>query len=111
MDLGQVYFEPLKDRQGNMLLVTLREVTTPLPPSDPPLRWLPVSSLERNQSETPLLPEPSAVELLTHRLKVINTHTSTLMMINSRLSAALKLGHSESPSAVRPLSLIKSQTD
>ncbi|XP_042575344.1 ankyrin repeat and fibronectin type-III domain-containing protein 1-like isoform X1 [Cyprinus carpio] len=69
VDLGQVYFEPLKDRQGNMLLVTLREATTPLPPSDPPLRWLPVSNLERNQSETPLLPEPSAVELLTHRLK------------------------------------------
>ncbi|KAF4116488.1 ankyrin repeat and fibronectin type-III domain-containing protein 1 isoform X2 [Onychostoma macrolepis] len=72
VDLGQVYFEPLKDRQGNVLLVTLREVTTPLPPvppSDPPLHWLPVSSLERNQSETPLLPEPSAIELLTHRLK------------------------------------------
>ncbi|XP_043082397.1 ankyrin repeat and fibronectin type-III domain-containing protein 1-like [Puntigrus tetrazona] len=69
VDLGQLYFEPLKDRQGNVLLVTLREVTTPLTPADPPLHWLPVSSLERNQSETPLLPEPSAVEQLTHRLK------------------------------------------
>ncbi|XP_050961577.1 ankyrin repeat and fibronectin type-III domain-containing protein 1 [Labeo rohita] len=69
VDLGQVYFKPLKDQQGNLLLVTLREVTTPLTPSDPPLHWLPVSSLEKNQSETPLLPEPSAVELLTHRLK------------------------------------------
>ncbi|KTF78811.1 hypothetical protein cypCar_00041676 [Cyprinus carpio] len=67
VDLGQVYFEPLKDRQGNMLLVTLREATTPLPPSDPPLRWLPVSNLERNQSETPLLPEPSAEMLAYHR--------------------------------------------
>ncbi|XP_073702546.1 ankyrin repeat and fibronectin type-III domain-containing protein 1 [Garra rufa] len=69
VDLGQVYFKPLKDQQGNVLLVTLREVTTPLTPSDPPLHWLPVCSLEKNQSETPLLPEPSAVELLTHRLK------------------------------------------
>ncbi|KAL1279100.1 hypothetical protein QQF64_025773 [Cirrhinus molitorella] len=69
VDLGQVYFKPLKDQQGNMLLVTLREVTTLLTPSDPPLHWLPVSSLEKNQSETPLLPEPSAVELLTQRLK------------------------------------------
>lgn len=25
MDLGQVYYEPLKDRQGNVLLVTLKE--------------------------------------------------------------------------------------
>lgn len=26
MDLGQVYYEPLKDRQGNILLVTLKDV-------------------------------------------------------------------------------------
>lgn len=69
VDLGQVYFEPLKDRQGNVLLVTLREVTTPLTPSDPPLHWVPVSRLEKNQIQTPLLPEPTAVELLTDRLK------------------------------------------
>ncbi|KAG1928862.1 ankyrin repeat and fibronectin type-III domain-containing protein 1-like isoform X3 [Pimephales promelas] len=69
VDLGQVYFEPLKDRQGNVLLVTLREVTTPLTPSDPPLHWVPVSTLEKHQIQTPMLPEPTAVELLTERLK------------------------------------------
>lgn len=25
MDLGQVYYEPIKDRQGNILLVTLKD--------------------------------------------------------------------------------------
>ncbi|XP_067284694.1 ankyrin repeat and fibronectin type-III domain-containing protein 1 isoform X2 [Pseudorasbora parva] len=69
VDLGQVYFEPLKDRQGNVLLLTLREVTTPLSPSDPALHWAPVSRLEKNQIQTPLLPEPTAVELLTERLR------------------------------------------
>lgn len=29
MDLGQVYYEPLKDRQGNVLLVTLKEFPNP----------------------------------------------------------------------------------
>lgn len=29
MDLGQVYYEPLKDRQGNVLLVTLKEFPDP----------------------------------------------------------------------------------
>lgn len=28
MDLGQVYYEPLKDRQGNILLVTLKDFLT-----------------------------------------------------------------------------------
>lgn len=26
LDLGQVYYEPLKDRQGNVLLVTLKDL-------------------------------------------------------------------------------------
>lgn len=110
MDLGQVYFKPLKDQQGNVLLVTLREVTTPLTPSDPPLHWLPVSSLEKNQSETPLLPEPSAVELLTHRLKVINTiHTLNKPNINTNDNKqTVRCSGEMSPSAVRSrLSLIK----
>lgn len=25
MDLGQVYYEPIKDKQGNILLVTLKD--------------------------------------------------------------------------------------
>lgn len=29
VDLGQVHYEPLKDRQGNVLLVTLREFPNP----------------------------------------------------------------------------------
>lgn len=29
VDLGQVYYEPLKDRQGNVLLVTLKEFPNP----------------------------------------------------------------------------------
>lgn len=69
-DLGQVYFEPLKDRQGNVLLVTLRECSPPCHPPDPPLRWVPLSRLEKNRSHTPLLPEPTAMDALTEQLKV-----------------------------------------
>lgn len=29
MDLGQVHYEPLKDRQGNVLLVTLKAFPNP----------------------------------------------------------------------------------
>ncbi|XP_051571777.1 ankyrin repeat and fibronectin type-III domain-containing protein 1-like isoform X1 [Myxocyprinus asiaticus] len=68
-DLGQVYFEPLKDRQGNVLLITLREVTTPVTPADPLLHWVPLSKLQKHQTRSPLLPEPTVTELLTQHLR------------------------------------------
>ncbi|XP_059203996.1 ankyrin repeat and fibronectin type-III domain-containing protein 1-like [Centropristis striata] len=69
MDLGQVYYEPLKDRQGNVLLVTLKEFPNPPRPPDPPLHWMPLARLEKNRSRTPLLPEPTAMDMLYEQLK------------------------------------------
>lgn len=68
-DLGQVYYEPLKDRQGNVLLVTLKEFPSPPSPPDPPLHWIPLARLEKNRSRTPLLPEPTAMDMLYEQLK------------------------------------------
>ncbi|XP_029946235.1 ankyrin repeat and fibronectin type-III domain-containing protein 1 [Salarias fasciatus] len=69
VDLGQVYYEPLKDRQGNVLLVTLKEFSSPPSPPDPPLHWMPLARLEKNRSRTPLLPEPTAMDMLYEQLK------------------------------------------
>ncbi|XP_033500136.2 ankyrin repeat and fibronectin type-III domain-containing protein 1 [Epinephelus lanceolatus] len=69
VDLGQVYYEPLKDRQGNVLLVTLKEFPNPPSPPDPPLHWMPLARLEKNRSRTPLLPEPTAMDMLYEQLK------------------------------------------
>ncbi|XP_029365170.1 ankyrin repeat and fibronectin type-III domain-containing protein 1 [Echeneis naucrates] len=69
VDLGQVYYEPLKDRQGNVLLVTLKEFPNPPSPPDPPLHWMPLVRLEKNRSRTPLLPEPTAMDMLYEQLK------------------------------------------
>ncbi|XP_026181055.1 ankyrin repeat and fibronectin type-III domain-containing protein 1 [Mastacembelus armatus] len=69
VDLGQVYYEPLKDRQGNVLLVTLRAFPNPPCPPDPPLHWMPLARLEKNRSRTPLLPEPTAMDVLYEQLK------------------------------------------
>ncbi|KAG7460025.1 hypothetical protein MATL_G00216970 [Megalops atlanticus] len=69
VDLGQVYYEPLKDRHGNVLLLTVRECApTPHSP-DPPLHWTPLSRLDKNRHRTPLLPEPTAVDTLNEQLK------------------------------------------
>ncbi|XP_037392130.1 uncharacterized protein LOC108442563 isoform X2 [Pygocentrus nattereri] len=69
VDLGQVYFEPLKDHQGNVLLVTLREVVTSFTPADPHLHWSSLKHLEARWSRTHLLPEPTAVDTLTQQLR------------------------------------------
>ncbi|XP_038550800.1 ankyrin repeat and fibronectin type-III domain-containing protein 1-like [Micropterus salmoides] len=69
VDLGQVYYEPLKDRQGNVLLVTLKEFPNPPSPPEPPFHWMPLTRLEKNRSRTPLLPEPTAMDLLYEQLK------------------------------------------
>uniref|UniRef100_H3CZS4 Fibronectin type-III domain-containing protein n=1 Tax=Tetraodon nigroviridis TaxID=99883 RepID=H3CZS4_TETNG len=70
MDLGQVYYEPLKDRQGNILLVTLKDyLDITLSSPDPPFHWMPLARLERNRTRTPLLPEPTAMDTLYEQLK------------------------------------------
>ncbi|KAF1379177.1 hypothetical protein PFLUV_G00173360 [Perca fluviatilis] len=69
MELGQVYYEPLKDRQGNVILVTLKEFPNPPSPPDPPLHWMPLDRLEKNRSRTPLLPEPTSMDMLYEQLK------------------------------------------
>lgn len=70
VDLGQVYYEPLKDRQGNVLLVTVKDCAAHTKPPDLPLHWVPLAWLEKNRSRTPLLPEPTAMDTLTEQLKV-----------------------------------------
>nr|XP_057905879.1 ankyrin repeat and fibronectin type-III domain-containing protein 1-like [Doryrhamphus excisus] len=69
MDLGQVHYEPLKDRQGNILLVTLKEFPDLPNHPEPPLQWMPLARLEKNRSRIPLLPEPTAMDMLYEQLR------------------------------------------
>lgn len=45
-------------------------VCTARSPPDPPLHWMPLARLEKNRSRTPLLPEPTAMDMLYDQLKV-----------------------------------------
>ncbi|KAL0992972.1 hypothetical protein UPYG_G00101670 [Umbra pygmaea] len=69
VDLGQVYYEPLKDRQGNVLLVTVKDCSACTIFQEPPLHWVPLARVEKNRSRTSLLPEPNAMDVLTEGLK------------------------------------------
>lgn len=74
MDLGQVYFEPIKDKQGNAVLVLMKDMSACAPLEG--VRWIPVSKfqLQRRSSSSD---EPSALETLLTTLHVSALNTET----------------------------------
>ncbi|XP_069503032.1 ankyrin repeat and fibronectin type-III domain-containing protein 1-like isoform X3 [Ambystoma mexicanum] len=61
-DLGQVYFEPIKDKQGNILIVTLKEVNLSQTPEN--VRWIPLSKLQTSRKSVSSPEEPNALDVL-----------------------------------------------
>ncbi|XP_075422530.1 ankyrin repeat and fibronectin type-III domain-containing protein 1-like [Ascaphus truei] len=61
-DLGQVFFESIKDKQGNILIVTLKEVK--LSQSLENARWAPASKLQAHRKSVSSPDEPSALDVL-----------------------------------------------
>ncbi|KAJ7992622.1 hypothetical protein DPEC_G00280590 [Dallia pectoralis] len=69
VDLGQVYYEPLKDKHGNVLLVTMRDCAAQPVLQEPPLHWVSLARLNMNRTRSPLLPEPTVMDTLTDQLR------------------------------------------
>ncbi|XP_071976325.1 ankyrin repeat and fibronectin type-III domain-containing protein 1-like isoform X3 [Engystomops pustulosus] len=61
-DLGQVFFEPIKDKQGNIVIVTLKEVK--LSQTLENVRWMPIFKLQTNRKSVSSPEEPSALDVL-----------------------------------------------
>ncbi|XP_054017239.1 ankyrin repeat and fibronectin type-III domain-containing protein 1-like [Dryobates pubescens] len=66
-DLGQVFFEPVKDKQGNILIVTLREVKSSQPLES--ARWLPLGKLQSGRKSVSSPEEPTALDTLLTSLQ------------------------------------------
>lgn len=67
-DLGQVYFEPLRDKHGNALLVLLRDLDGC---SDlDTQRWSKLSKLQLLRKSTSCADEPTALDTLLITLHV-----------------------------------------
>lgn len=78
VDLGQVYFEPIKDKHGNVVLVLMKDVSACA--SLEGLRWIPVSKFQlQRRSSSSSSDEPSALETLLTTLHVSASHTQTLV--------------------------------
>ncbi|XP_078729062.1 ankyrin repeat and fibronectin type-III domain-containing protein 1 isoform X3 [Lampetra fluviatilis] len=105
-DLGRAYLEPLKDRHGNAVLLTLREVSEPLQHAPGGLRWQPVSRLlsQRKSLSTP--EEPSALEAL---IITLQEKVSYQRMSSQLLEPGLYLGYLKLCSSVEQIKVLVTQ--
>ncbi|XP_071427392.1 ankyrin repeat and fibronectin type-III domain-containing protein 1-like isoform X2 [Pithys albifrons albifrons] len=81
-DLGQVYFEPVKDKQGNILIVTLKEVKTNQ--TFESVRWVPICKLQTSRKSVSSPEEPTALDTL-------------LISVQDKLAYHQKSSHALSP--------------
>ncbi|XP_074821840.1 ankyrin repeat and fibronectin type-III domain-containing protein 1-like isoform X2 [Natator depressus] len=94
-DLGQVFFEPIKDKQGNILIVTLKEVKTNQ--TFESVRWVPLSKLQTSRKSISSPEEPTSLDMLliTMQDKLAYHHRSS-----QALAPGLYLGYLKLCSAV-----------
>lgn len=70
-DLGQVYFEPIKDKQGNALLVLLKDMNAC--PNLDGVRWTQLCKLQLHRKSISSPEEPTALDMLLITLHVSPT--------------------------------------
>ncbi|CAL8259311.1 unnamed protein product [Arctogadus glacialis] len=87
-DLGQAYFEPIKDKQGNALLVLLRDMSAG--PALDGVHWTPLCKLQLQRKSISSPEEPTALDTL-----LITLHEKLAYHRRSRkqLSPGLYLGY------------------
>uniref|UniRef100_A0A8C8A841 Ankyrin repeat and fibronectin type-III domain-containing protein 1-like n=1 Tax=Otus sunia TaxID=257818 RepID=A0A8C8A841_9STRI len=94
-DLGQVFFEPVKDKQGNILIVTLKEVKTNQ--TFESVRWVPICKLQTSRKSVSSPEEPTALDTL---LISVQDKLAYHQRSSHALSPGLYLGYLKLCSAV-----------
>ncbi|XP_025956275.2 ankyrin repeat and fibronectin type-III domain-containing protein 1-like isoform X3 [Dromaius novaehollandiae] len=94
-DLGQVFFEPIKDKQGNILIVTLKEVKTNQ--TFESVRWVPICKLQTSRKSVSSPEEPTALDTL---LITVQDKLAYHRRSSHALSPGLYLGYLKLCSAV-----------
>ncbi|XP_063286649.1 ankyrin repeat and fibronectin type-III domain-containing protein 1-like isoform X1 [Pelobates fuscus] len=94
-ELGQVFFEPIKDKQGNILIVTLKEVK--LSQTLENVRWMPVFKLQTHRKSVSSPDEPNALDVL---LMTLHEKLAYHRRSSQPLPPGLYLGYLKLSSAV-----------
>ncbi|XP_039595314.1 ankyrin repeat and fibronectin type-III domain-containing protein 1 [Polypterus senegalus] len=103
-NLGRVYYEPLKDRHGNMLIVTVREVENLYSFFNG--KWMQISKLQSQRKSLSTPEEPTALDVL---LITIQDILSYQKRSHHRLSAGLYLGYLKLCSSVDQIKVLVPQ--
>ncbi|KAM9831257.1 ankyrin repeat and fibronectin type-III domain-containing protein 1 [Neosynchiropus ocellatus] len=100
-DLGRVHYEPIKDRHGNVLMVTVRDLETP-----PSGKMMSVSKLQSQRKSMSTPEEPYALDVLVITLQDILTYQRRS---SYRLAPGLYLGFLKLSSSVDQIKVLVSQ--
>ncbi|XP_072098199.1 ankyrin repeat and fibronectin type-III domain-containing protein 1 [Mobula birostris] len=104
-DLGRVYFEPLKDRHGNALLVTVKELSAQS--SWAGGRWTPFCRVQNHRKSVSSPEQPTALDMLLITMQDILSYQKRS---EQRLSPGLYLGYLKVSSSVDQIKVLVPST-
>ncbi|KAG8446584.1 hypothetical protein GDO86_014149 [Hymenochirus boettgeri] len=103
-NLGRVYYEPIKDRHGNVLIVTIREVETLYSFFNG--KWMQISKLQSQRKSLSTPEEPTALDILLITIQEILAYQKRSQQ---RLHSGLYLGYLKLCSSVDQIKVLVSQ--
>ncbi|KAJ3608308.1 hypothetical protein NHX12_025357, partial [Muraenolepis orangiensis] len=103
-NLGRVHYEPIKDRHGNVLLVTIRDMETQY--SFFSGKWMQVTKLQSQRKSLSTPEEPYALDILIITIQDILAYQRRS---THRLSPGLYLGYLKLSSSVDQIKVLVSQ--
>ncbi|KAJ8246388.1 hypothetical protein GJAV_G00267210 [Gymnothorax javanicus] len=103
-NLGRVYYEPIKDRHGNVILVTIREMESLYSFFNG--KWMQVSKLQSQRKSLSTPEEPTALDIL---LITIQDILAFQRRSQHRLSPGLYLGYLKLSSSVDQIKVLVPQ--
>ncbi|KAG5854305.1 hypothetical protein ANANG_G00036390 [Anguilla anguilla] len=103
-NLGRVYYEPIKDRHGNVILVTIREMESLYSFFNG--KWMQVSKLQSQRKSLSTPEEPTALDILLITIQdILAFHRRS----QHRLSPGLYLGYLKLSSSVDQIKVLVPQ--
>ncbi|XP_048465750.1 ankyrin repeat and fibronectin type-III domain-containing protein 1-like isoform X1 [Rhincodon typus] len=103
-NLGHVYFEPIKDKHGNVLIVTLKELSSYQSLEN--VRWIPLSKLQTQRKSLSSSEDPTALDML---LLTLHEKLAYHRRSNQALSPGLYLGYLKLCSSVDQIHVLVPQ--
>ncbi|XP_072847038.2 ankyrin repeat and fibronectin type-III domain-containing protein 1 [Pogona vitticeps] len=100
-NLGRVYYEPIKDRHGNIIIVTIREVETLYSFFNG--KWMQISKLQSQRKSLSTPEEPTALDILLITIQdILSYHRRS----QQRLAPGLYLGYLKLCSSVDQIKVL-----